>query len=44
VVLIKKGRILRDGPKADVLTSASLTELFGIPIEVGRRGDYYHAW
>jgi iron complex transport system ATP-binding protein len=44
VVLIKKGRILRDGPKADVLTSASLTELFGIPVEVGRRGEYYHAW
>lgn len=44
VVLIKKGRILFDGPKAEGLTSATLTELFGIPIEVGRRGDYYHAW
>jgi iron complex transport system ATP-binding protein len=44
VVLIKKGRILRDGPKAEVLTSETLTELFGIPVEVGRRGEYYHAW
>jgi iron complex transport system ATP-binding protein len=44
VILLKRGRILRDGPKTDVLTSASLSELFEIPIEVGQRGDYYHAW
>lgn len=44
VILLKRGRVLRDGSKADVLTSASLSELFDIPIEVGRRGEYYHAW
>jgi iron complex transport system ATP-binding protein len=44
VILIKRGRVVADGPKAAVLTSAGLSNLFEIPIEVGLRGDYYHAW
>jgi len=44
VILIKRGRVVDDGPKARLLTSARLTDLFGIPIEVVRRGDFYHAW
>ena len=44
VILIKRGRIVDDGPKEALLTSARLTELFGVRIEVGRRGDFYHAW
>jgi iron complex transport system ATP-binding protein len=44
VILIKRGRIVDDGPKEELLTSARLTELFGVRIEVGRRGDFYHAW
>jgi len=44
VILIKRGRIVDDGPKDELLTSARLTELFGVRIEVGRRGDFYHAW
>jgi iron complex transport system ATP-binding protein len=44
VILLKKGRILRDGRKREVLTSAALSELFDVPVEVGKRGDYYHAW
>ncbi len=44
VILIRKGRVIQDGPKAAVLTSRVLTDLFGIPVDVGRRGEYYHAW
>jgi iron complex transport system ATP-binding protein len=44
VILLKSGRIVDDGPKEALLTSARLTELFGVRIEVGRRGDFYHAW
>jgi iron complex transport system ATP-binding protein len=44
VILIKRGRIVDDGPKEELLTSARLTELFGVRVEVGRRGDFYHAW
>ena len=44
VILIKRGRVVQDGPKDEVLRSDTLSDLFGIPIEVGRRGDYYHAW
>ena len=42
VVLIRNGKLYRDGRKADVLTSATLTGLFGIPVEVIERGGYYH--
>ena len=44
VILIKRGRVVDDGPKEQLLTSARLTELFGVPIEVGRHGAFYHAW
>lgn len=44
VILIKKGRVVDDGPKEQLLTSERLTDLFGVPIEVTRRGDFYHAW
>lgn len=44
VILVKRGRIVDDGPKDALLTSARLSELFGVPIEVGRHGEFYHAW
>lgn len=44
VILIKKGRVVDDGPKEQLLTSERLTDLFGVPIEVTRRGDFFHAW
>ena len=43
VVMLKDGRLHRDGAKADLLTSAALTELFDLPITVTRRGGWYHA-
>src|SRR5690348_7476761 len=42
VVLIKEGRIHADGRKCEVLTSATPTNLFGIPVEVLERAAYYH--
>ncbi|HEX4773654.1 MAG TPA: ATP-binding cassette domain-containing protein [Bryobacteraceae bacterium] len=44
VVLLKDGAVLADGPKASVLTSATLATLFGVPVDVVQRGGFYHAW
>ena len=44
VILLDRGRVMDDGPKVRVLTSASLSRLFGAPIEVGQRDGYFHAW
>jgi iron complex transport system ATP-binding protein len=43
VILLDRGRVLDDGAKTEMLTSRSLARLFGPSIEVGRRGDYFHA-
>ena len=42
VILIRGGKVYRDGSKSTVLTSETLTGLFGIPVEVIERGGYYH--
>jgi iron complex transport system ATP-binding protein len=42
VVILKDGRIVRDGPKKDVLTSEELSRLFDLPAQVLERGGYYH--
>jgi iron complex transport system ATP-binding protein len=42
VVLIRDGRVFRDGPKEEVLEARVLTGLFGIPVEVLPRGGYYY--
>jgi len=34
VVLLKNGRVLRDGAREEVVTSAALSELFEVPVEV----------
>jgi iron complex transport system ATP-binding protein len=44
VILLKDGRIVRDGPKSNVLTSEALAHLYGVPIEVSERGGYYQWW
>jgi iron complex transport system ATP-binding protein len=43
VILIKEGKIFRDGKKVDVLTDANLSELFSLPVEVLEKGGYYQA-
>jgi len=42
VILLRDGRLFRDGPKAQVLTSGTLSELFGGAVEVLERHGYYH--
>ena len=44
VILIKKGRVLRDGSKRDVLTSELLSELFETPVELVERDGLYQIW
>jgi len=44
VVLLKNGRVYRDGPKREVLTADNLSELFRTPVDVLERGGYYNAW
>jgi iron complex transport system ATP-binding protein len=44
VILLRSGRIVRDGRKHDVLTSSALTELFGVPLELEERGGYFQVW
>ena len=43
VILIKEGKIFRDGKKEEILTDANLSELFSLPVEVLEKGDYYQA-
>jgi iron complex transport system ATP-binding protein len=42
VVLMRAGRVYRDGPKEQVLRAAPLSELFGVPVEVIEKNGYYH--
>ena len=44
VILLRHGRVFADGPKSRVLTKEGLTELFGLPVELGRHDGYYHLW
>lgn len=44
VVLMKSGRVVRDGPKAEVLTADCLSELFATELELVERAGYFHLW
>jgi len=44
VILFKDGKIFMDGPKEQILTSSNLSLLFGLPVEVQSKGEYYRAW
>jgi iron complex transport system ATP-binding protein len=43
VILMSKGKIVADGTKAEVLQPGSLSELFGMPVDIIRRDGFYHA-
>lgn len=43
VVLLKEGRIIADGDKAAVLTSAQLSELYGVDVSVTEQDGWYRA-
>jgi iron complex transport system ATP-binding protein len=42
VIFLKDGRADSDGPKAAMLTSERLGQLFGGPVAVGRHDGYFH--
>jgi iron complex transport system ATP-binding protein len=44
VILLDRGRIVHDGPKAEALTAARLSALFGTELEVEERNGYYRLW
>lgn len=44
VVLMKKGRIVADGPKKQILTADRLGNLFGVKVELTKRDGYFHCW
>jgi iron complex transport system ATP-binding protein len=44
VILIKSGRVLRDGVKREILTADSLSELFETPVDLLERDGCYNFW
>jgi len=44
VVLLREGKILADGPKSEVLSEKFLSELFGVPVRLGRVGGFFHLY
>jgi iron complex transport system ATP-binding protein len=42
VVLLRGGRVVCDGAKASVLTHASVSDVFGVPLAVDAVDGYYH--
>jgi len=44
VVLLVRGQVFLDGPKAEVLTSRNLFHTFGVHVDVVERAGFYHAW
>jgi iron complex transport system ATP-binding protein len=41
VILLQRGRVAADGPKASVLTAAELSRAFNAPLAVEQAGGYY---
>ena len=44
VILMRDGRIVGDGPRAELLTEARLSELFNAPVRIGRDEEWLHSW
>ncbi|HEX5227363.1 MAG TPA: ATP-binding cassette domain-containing protein [Bryobacteraceae bacterium] len=44
VILLRAGRVFADGPKAELLTTDRLSELFGLSVQLAQRDGYYHLW
>jgi len=44
VVMMKRGSIVGDGARAEMLTRERLEGLFGIPLDLSERDGYIHAW
>jgi iron complex transport system ATP-binding protein len=44
LILMREGRVIADGPKRELLTAATLRDLFGVEVELAERDGYYHLW
>lgn len=44
VVMLKDGRVLRDGDKRELITGPVMSELFDIPAEIEERDSRYRLW
>jgi iron complex transport system ATP-binding protein len=44
VILMRAGRIVADGPRAELLTESRLSELFHAPVRIGRDDEWLHSW
>lgn len=44
IVTLKDGRILHDGPKAEMLADGPIAELFGFPAHLEEREGWYRLW
>jgi iron complex transport system ATP-binding protein len=44
VLVLRGGKVVLDGPKAEVLTSDRLSETFGVRLDILQRDGFYHAW
>jgi iron complex transport system ATP-binding protein len=44
IILIKDGRIFKDGVKEDILTQENISRLFDIDVEIIEKNGYYYAW
>ena len=44
VILMRAGRIVADGPRRDLLTSAQLKDLFGVELTLTEREGFLHGW
>jgi iron complex transport system ATP-binding protein len=44
VVLLQQGRVLMDGDKQQVLTSANLSRLYNVPVRLMQQDGWYRLW
>src|SRR3984957_7378788 len=44
VVLLREGHIVADGPTEEILTAATLSDLFGVRVQIGRQDGYFHLY
>ena len=43
VLLLDRGRLVRDGPPSETLTKAALSAVYGASVQIDRAGEYYSA-
>jgi iron complex transport system ATP-binding protein len=44
VILMRGGRVVGDGPRAELLTARRLSDLFNTPVRIGHDEEWLHSW